>query len=94
MSENSDLILKKLDRIEQAVAEIAVQDEKIINLQSQIAALWKKNDARVDEISAMKTFHAACPAQAIKDSQRKLWFALGMMGTMMTGGLLKAMGVF
>ena len=60
---------KRLDQIEKAVTAIAVQDEKIVNLQTQVTGLWKKYDlyfAGDGVIPKMQQHQASCPRNQVK----------------------------
>ena len=59
----------RLKQIETTVAAIAVQDEKIINLQSQVNGLWKKYDTYFSAdgiIPKMQQHQASCPRSQVK----------------------------
>ena len=59
----------RLKQIESTVAAIAVQDEKIINLQSQVNGLWKKYDTYFSAdgiIPKMQQHQASCPRSQVK----------------------------
>lgn len=98
------LILEKLDdlserllKIEQVVSILAVQDEKILNLQSQVSQLWKKHDIACGPegiVNQVKNFQASCPRESFKDTIGRQWVAIGLLATITTGTLLKALGVF
>lgn len=88
---------QKVDKIESAISQLAVQNEKITHLSAQISALWEKYDQAFGPggvVTQVKNFQAACPGEAVKDGQQRLWFALGVVATMMAGGVLKAFGAF
>ena len=60
---------RRLDRIEKAVTAIAVQNEKIVNLEQQVAGLWKKYDRYFSGdgvISKMQQHQASCPRNQVK----------------------------
>jgi hypothetical protein len=60
---------KRLDQIERAVTAIAVQDEKIVNLQTQVNGLWKKFDLYFSGngvIPTMQQHQASCPRNQVK----------------------------
>lgn len=102
MTEN--LILKKLDtqadrleKIEQAISRIAVQDEKILNLQAQVSSLWRKYDTAFGPEGTMvqiQKFQASCPRETVKKELDKQWAIIGLISIIVTGCLLKAFGVF
>ncbi len=102
------LILKKLDdqaerlqKIEKAISIIAVQDQKILNLQAQLSALWKKYDNAFSPdgvISKIKQFQAGCPRDNIDKTFKRQdvmikfqWLVIGLLATIIG---TKAMGVF
>ena len=98
-----DLILKKLDdqsarlqKIEEAISGIAVQDQKILHLQKQVNSLWEKWDKLSGPdgtINQVKNFQAGCPRDSLEKSIGRQWGAIALIGTVVTGGLLKAFGV-
>ena len=94
--EKLEAMERKVDKIENAVGQIAVQTERINNISGQVNALWEKYDQAFGPggiVYQVKAFQAACPGNNIKESQQRVWFAVGTIGTMMAGGLLKAFGV-
>jgi hypothetical protein len=59
----------RLKTIETAITTIAVQDEKIINLQSQVTGLWKKYDLYFSGngvIPKIQQHQASCPRSQVK----------------------------
>ena len=98
------LIIEKLDdqaerlkKIEQAISIIAVQDQKILNIQAQISSLWKKHDAAFSPdgvVSEIKNFQASCPREQIKIDLAKQWIIIALLAAIVTGSLLKAFGAF
>ncbi len=98
------LILEKLDnmsdrlvKIEEVIAIIAVQDEKILNLQTQVSQLWKKHDQACGPegiVNQVKNFQASCPRLQIKETIDRQWVIIALLATMVCGSLLKAFGVF
>lgn len=59
----------KLDNIEKAITRIAVQDERISNLESKNSILWKKMDKLTDtdgDISKLQIHQASCPRGQMK----------------------------
>lgn len=71
---------RRLSGIETAVTAIAVQDTKIINIQDQVSALWKKYDhtfATDGPISKISSHQASCPRTQIKG----LWWAIGILAS-------------
>ena len=102
------LILEKLDdqadrlhKIEQAISVIAVQDERILNMQAQLNSLWKKYDKAFSPdgtVSGIKNFQASCPRDNIdktlkrQDTMIKVqWSVIGLLVMIVTG---KVIGVF
>lgn len=102
MDEN--LILKKLDtqagqlaNIEKAISKIAVQDEKILNLQAQVSSLWNKYDTAFGPDGTMieiQKFQASCPRNNIETDLKRQWGAIAVLAAMVTGAVLKAFGAF
>ena len=56
-----DKMEKKVDKIETAVGLIAVQNERINNVASQVHALWEKHDEMNKKIIDTQNFQASCP---------------------------------
>lgn len=98
-----EVILDKLDeqagrlkRIETTMAIIAVQDEKIASLQSQVGKIWDKYDKLVSPdgiIAKVNSFQGACPKDDVKTTVTRQWAAIGLLATIVTGTLLKALGL-
>ncbi len=101
------LILEKLDdqavrlqKIEQAISIIAVQDQKILNMQTQISSLWKKYDNAFSPdgvVANIKQFQASCPRGNIDKTLKRQdfiikvqWLAIGLLATIVGS---KAFGV-
>jgi hypothetical protein len=95
---SEQLILEKLDdqaerlqNIEKAISIIAVQDVKILNIQSQVSSLWQKyDDAFSPEgvVTQIKLFQAGCPRETIdktlkrQDNMIKFqWLAISLLVT-------------
>lgn len=108
MSES--LILEKLDglsdrlgKIEQVMSLIAVQDEKILNLQTQVSQLWVKHDVACGPkgvISQITSFQASCPRDNFKTTManqaamlRAQWAVITLLVVVTVGTLFKALGV-
>ena len=89
----SDRLLK----IEQVMSIIAVQDEKILNLQAQVSQLWKKHDQACGPegvVNQVKNFQASCPRIQIKETIDRQWVIIALLASMVCGSLFKAFGVF
>lgn len=101
--ETLESMSERLLKIEQIIAVIAVQDEKILNLQSQVSQLWKKHDAACGPdgvINQVKNFQASCSRETIKDTManqslmiRAQWAVICLLTTVTIGTLFKALGV-
>jgi small-conductance mechanosensitive channel len=77
----------RLAQIEKALVKIAVQDEKIINLQTQVSTLFRKLDevcGPEGTIVHIKQHQAGCPKPQVK----WLWGAIGSMALMIIGKFL------
>lgn len=73
----------RLDRIEfqlveinNTLAKMAVQDEKISRLQAEISALWKKADKQAEELALCRNWQASCPRATVS----WMWCVLIPMG--------------
>lgn len=98
-----ELILKKLDHqsdrlscIENAVAKIAVQEEKIESVREQVAGLWRKYDAAFGPdgtIAKLQASAAACPKEDLKNALARQWAAIALLASLVAGALLRAFGV-
>ncbi len=99
-----DVLLEKIEEqsiriknIEQTMAAIAVQDEKLASLQFQQSKLWDKYDNLVAPdgiIARVNSFQAACPKENIKTTVARQWTAIGLLATIVCGTLMKALGMF
>jgi len=95
--EKLDQMEKKVDKIETAVGLIAVQTERINNISGQVHSLWEKYDDAFGPdgvVIQTRNFQASCPRDEIKETISRQWVAIGILATAVTGGLLKAFGVF
>ena len=59
---------EKLDGIAEALKSIAVQNEQIKNLQSNLSVLWEKCDKAAEKMGEVEKHVAACPQEEIKKS--------------------------
>jgi hypothetical protein len=101
------LILEKLDdqadrlhKIERAISVIAVQDERILNMQSQLNSLWKKYDSAFSPegmVSKIKQHQASCPRETIdktlkrQDTMIKVqWSVIGLLVMIVAGKVIGA----
>ena len=83
MSEELKMILGRLDKqdgqlsnIEATIGKIAVQDEKILNIQTQITALWKKYDDAFKPdgpIFKIEKHQANCPEKRVEKLENRSW---------------------
>ena len=86
----------RLAKIEQVISVIAVQNEKILNLQSQVSSLWNKYDDAFGPdgvVNQVKNFQASCPRESIKDALNRQWVIIGLLATTVVGIALKTFGV-
>jgi uncharacterized membrane protein len=93
---------ERMDRIEAAIGLIAVQEERITNITTQVNTLWSKYDSAFGPegvISEVKHWQASCPRDNIKDAinvqwtvmrnaVHQQWVVLGLMSTVMIGIIL------
>ncbi len=88
----------RLTNIETAVVSIARQDEKIANIQQQIAVLFKKNDQAFNPkdgvVTEIKVFQKSCPKKEVLRTMNRQWAAIALLAAITTGSLLKALGVY
>ncbi len=92
LEKQSNKLDKKVDKIETAVGLIAIQSERINNMQRQLQSLWTKYDEACGTegtLSKIKQFQAKCPKDSIKNSITRLWWAIGLVATTVTGCLIK-----
>ena len=85
--EQIQLVLEKLDeqgrrlqQIEAAVVQIAVQDEKIINIQQQLSTLWEKYDkfhGPEGVVTKIRNHQASCP----RGQMKMIWSAIVVIAT-------------
>jgi len=91
MIQKLEALDKKVDKIENAVSLIAVQNEKITNLSSQVNALWEKYDAVFAPdgiITHLSNFQASCPRETygktldnINAMVKAQWVVIGLLLT-------------
>ncbi len=78
---------KRLKNIERMLTSIAVQEEKIATMNSQINALWRKYDnvfGPGGTIFEIKQSIARCPAESLRLSINRLWATFGLGLTLIT----------
>ena len=86
----------KVDKIEAAVGLIAVQTERINNISKQINNLWVKYDDAFSTdgvINQVKNFQASCPRDQVKSDSANQWRVITLIFVVVTGCLLKVLGV-
>jgi len=103
LEKQSTRLDQKVDKIEVTVGLIAVQSERINNMQGQIRELWGKHDKTFGldgEMTKAIQFQASCPRDQIKEDMKNQWktinlqwVAFGFLATMVTGLLLKIFNV-
>lgn len=87
----------KVDKIENSVALIAVQTERINHISSEVQQLKHQYDTAfapagiVDQVSK---WQASCPRDRINDSLNRQWLIILFMGILVTGTFAKALGAF
>jgi hypothetical protein len=80
---------EKLDKIELVLNTMAAQDVKITNIQGQLDALWRKHDSFYGPdgpISRIQRHQASCPRAQFA----RMWWAIGLLATLVIGLLVKA----
>lgn len=96
IEKQSNKLESKVDKIEIAVGLIAVQSERIDNMQKQIHMLWVKHDESFGPngtINIIKQFQASCPRDYLRASLSLQWKVIGLLATAVTGCLFKAFGL-
>lgn len=118
MPEDTKVILSKLDdqaglingygdrlgRIENALATLAVQEEKIYSLRKDTTALWTKYDNAFQPngvVSQVVAFQSSCPRAEMDRNLANQWKSIGrqwmfikFLYLVVTGLLGKALGLF
>lgn len=95
-----DLVLQKFEDlterlrdIENELKIISRQDEKILNLQAQVSALFRKYDIIFGPEGTLAKLQAktnSCPAKNLENAVARLWGAIALIVTLI--GLLKIWG--
>ena len=88
-----DKMEKKVDKIELAVGLIAVQNERINNVASQVHTLWEKHEDVSKKVIAAQNFQAACPKIDFRADLSRQWAVIGLLTTLVCGTILKAFGI-
>jgi len=73
---------EQLENIEKSLVKIAVQEERLTNIQSQVSALWTRFDSLTapdGPITRLQACANSCPGDALKGNITRLWAALGML---------------
>lgn len=73
---------ERLSGIERTLSMIAVQEEKISSLKSQVDGMWRKYDAEFGpngSVTAIKMYQAGCPADSFKRNIAQIWGAIGLV---------------
>lgn len=79
---------ERLKNIEKLLSGLAVQEERITNMQSKINALWKKYDEAFKPegtIAKLQRASDKCPVDSLKISINRLWAALGISFSVIVG---------
>ena len=72
----------RLSGIVKTLSAIAVQEEKIAALRTQVDCIWRKYDTEFGpqgSITAIKMYQAACPAESFKKNLAQIWGAIGLI---------------
>ena len=85
-----DKFEKKLDKIADAVALIAVQNQRLITLEKDNTVLHARITSTNEHISKIEKFQASCPRTTIGGQIRALWvfvcaIVLAIIGTFFKG---------
>jgi hypothetical protein len=89
---------RKLDKIETAIVQMAVQDNEIKNMQIQITALWKKSDEIYKTDGPLNTLlitqgqilerQTSCKVHSVSTQVKMMWAAiLGLAATIISKNL-------
>ena len=73
---------ERLSGIEKTLSAIAVQEEKIAALRTQVDCMWRKYDAEFGpngSVTAIKLYQAGCPAESFKKNIAQIWGAIGLI---------------
>lgn len=85
----------RLDRIEIAITKLSVQEEKILNIQVQQSALWKKYDEAFSPkdgvVTKIANHQASCPRDEIKKIDLRLWGLYAGVGILAIVEVIKAL---
>lgn len=90
--EKLDVMARKVDKIETAVGLIAVQSERINNLQIQVQALWDKYDEACGPdglVNKISNYQASCPRDSLKDSLTRQWIIISLLATIVISSMIK-----
>ena len=83
----------QLESIEKSLVKIAVQEERLTNIQSQVNAMWVRFDSLTapdGPITKLQQCANSCPGDALNGSINRLWTAWGMLLALI--GALKLWG--
>jgi hypothetical protein len=90
---NEDLHLRldkfeiKLDKIADAVATIAVQNQRLVTLEKDTAILHTRIDSSSEHISSIEQFQASCPRNSNQNQLKAIW-------VFVCGIVLSILGIF
>lgn len=76
----------KIDKIAEAVAVIAVQNQRLITLEKETVLLFTKVDAVSEKVETVKQFQASCPRESYRAQVGVLWlFVSAIILTVIVG---------
>ena len=76
----------KIDKIAEAVAVIAVQNQRLLTLEKETVLLFNKVDSVTEKMDAVKQFQASCPRDSYRGQVHALWvFVSAIIITIIVG---------
>ena len=79
----------KIDKIAEAVAVIAVQNQRLLTLEKETVLLFSKVDAVTDKMESVKQFQASCPRDAYKAQVHALWVFVSVIVVAVIVGFIR-----
>jgi hypothetical protein len=63
----------KMDKLAEAVATMAVQNQRLVTLEKETTLLFVKHDSVSNDIGKVKQFQASCPRDMYRTQLHALW---------------------
>lgn len=79
----------KLDKIADAVATIAVQNQRLVTLEKDNAVIHARMTSANDHISKIEKFQASCPRNTIGGQIKALWVFVSAIVLTIIGSFFK-----